>query len=319
MNKLTRLVLMCFLLSLVIPVFASGQKEGSPLKELHVSYVDSPFNLQVMVMKKLGLLEKEFAADGITVEWFDITSGAKQAEALASGSLDIASVMNTASLIIANAAGNDLDIIDIVSRPSGTFTLMTMPKGPQTVQELSGKTVAGPKGTVLHQLLAAIEEKENLKDVQFISLSLPEAQAALIAGRVDAALLAAALVIKTQEAGGRVLTSSEGYVNPLLISAASQSFARQYPDIVARYQKVQKEAYDYILQNPEKALEIGAEAQGISLKDAKDLYERSGMTSGFKKADLISLESDIEFLLKLEMIENPVQVSDLLAPELDVQ
>lgn len=298
---------------------ARGSAEDTPLTELNVSYVRSPFNLQVMVMKELGMLEEEFSADGITVNWHEITSGAAQAQAMAASSLDIASVMNTASVIIANSAGNEVKIIDIVSRPERTFTIMVMDDGPATVRDLSGKTVAGPKGTVLHQLLATVVDQEGLEGVDFISMGLPQAQTALISGNVDAALQAGALVLKTQEAGGRVLTTSEGYVTPLLVSVAPARFLANHEDIVRRYQTVHRRAYEFIRENLDDALAIGAAAQEISLEDAADLFARSGISAAFTTADLVSLEDDVAFLLDLEMIEHAVEPVDLVSPILDVQ
>lgn len=296
----------------LMTLFSCGKKEnGEALKELNISYVKAPFNLQVMVMKKKRMLEKEFAPDGIQVNWHEITSGAKQAEAMAAGSLDIASVINTASVIIANSAGNGIDIVDMVSRPVDTFAIMVREDGPKTVKDLSGKTVAGPKGTVLHQLLVAVEEKEGLKDVSFVSMGLPQSQTALLSGKVDAALLAASLVLKTKAAGGRVLTTSAGYVTPLLVTAVPRDFAGNHKGIVERYKKVQNEAYYYILSNPDEVLKIGAAEQGISEADALELYARSGMADSVTKDDMATLEKDVAFLINSGMIESVVDPEDM--------
>ena len=80
--------------------------------EINVAYVKSPFNLQNIVMKKNQLLEKEFQKDGIKINWVSINSGAQQAQAMAAGSLDVSAVMNTASLLMANGAGNKIYIAD---------------------------------------------------------------------------------------------------------------------------------------------------------------------------------------------------------------
>ncbi|MDC7233957.1 MAG: NrtA/SsuA/CpmA family ABC transporter substrate-binding protein [Spirochaetales bacterium] len=318
MNIRKMSLLLMVLILIPLSLFAGGQKDED-LTELNISYVKSPFNLQVMVMKEQGLLEKEFASDGITVNWHEITSGAKQAEAMAAGSLDIASVMNTASVIIANSAGNNVDIIDIVSRPTDTFTIMTGENGPATLAELSGKTVAGPKGTVLHQLLESVIQKEGLRDVSHVSMGLPQAQTALLAGKVDAALLAAALVLKTRDAGGQILTTSEGYVQPLLVSVSPRSFTEAHPDVIERYRRVQSQTHEYIVNNLEDALAIGAAAQDISSEDALDLYNRSGMAADFTESDVEGLKKDIQFLKDLEMIEGSVRPEDLISGVIDVQ
>jgi NitT/TauT family transport system substrate-binding protein/sulfonate transport system substrate-binding protein len=307
------------LLLFVSSVFAGGRNDNKELKELNISYVKSPFNLQIMVMKEKGLLEEEFARDSITVNWHEINSGAKQAEAMAAGSLDIASVMNSASVIIANAAGNNVDIIDIVSRPVDTFAIMSSADGPANLSDLSGKTVAGPKGTVLHQLLESAIQKEGLKDVSLVSMGLPQAQAALLAGQVDAALLAASLVLKTQDAGGRILTTSNGYVQPLLVSVSPRSFVEAHKDIVNRYKDVQAECYRFIMDHPAEALAIGAAQKDISPEAAKELYDRSGIADSFTARDEKGLLDDIAFLKDLEMIEGSPVPEDLMSTVLDVQ
>ncbi len=123
---------------------------------LNISYVRSPFNLQMMVMKEHGILDKEMAKQNVDVKWHEITSGAKQAQALASGDLHIAGVMNTASVLMANGANNPpVRVIAGVSRPTDTFAIVGAKGGPKSVADLKGKKIAGPKGTVLHQTLVA--------------------------------------------------------------------------------------------------------------------------------------------------------------------
>ena len=75
-------------------------------KTLDISYVKSPFNLPMMVMKDQQLLEKAVEPLGIGVRWHEINSGSKQAQALASGDLDIAGVINSSSVLLANGEGN---------------------------------------------------------------------------------------------------------------------------------------------------------------------------------------------------------------------
>lgn len=317
--KISKFIIIIMLILLPMSLFSNGNKELETLKVINISYVKSPFNLQIMVIKEMELLEKEFKSDGIEIIWHEISSGAKQAEAMAAGSLDIASVMNTASVIIANSAGNDVDIIDIVSRPINTFTIMTAENGISNIKDLSGKTVAGPKGTVLHQLLEAVITKEDLKDVSLVSMGLPQAQIALLSGNIDAALLAGTLVLKTKDAGGKVLTTSEGYVKPLLVSVSPKSFIEKNPIIIERYKKVQQEAYNYIMNNKIEAISIGSSQQEISYDYAVNLYESSGIANLFTESDIEGLIKDIKFLKDLKMIEHDVTTKDIVNKNLNIE
>ncbi|WP_319543220.1 aliphatic sulfonate ABC transporter substrate-binding protein [uncultured Pseudodesulfovibrio sp.] len=315
MNALfNKLILLCATLAFVAStVTVAGARD---LDTINVSYVKSPFNLQIMVMKSTGMLEKTFAKDNIKINWVEINSGAKQSQALAAGSLDIASVINTTSVLLANAGGNPVKIIGGVSHPCETFAIVVRSDGPQTVAELKGKTVAGPKGTVLHQMLAVALAKEGLKesDVKFVHMGLPKARTALLAGQVDAALLAASLVIKSEEAGARVLTTAKGLVQPILVSAASQDFIVKHPDLVARYLKTFRQAMKFIDADPEKAIAIGAKEHGISIQDAHTLYNWAGFTTHLSAADIVSMREDMVFLQDNNMIKTAVDPASVCMP-----
>ncbi|MDR2499998.1 MAG: ABC transporter substrate-binding protein [Treponema sp.] len=305
----------CFFLGSTL-VFPGAKKERYP-QEIAVSYAESPFNIQLMVMKERGMLETAFREKNIRIAWHHINSGAYQTQAMAAGSLDIAPVINSISVLLANAAGNRVEIAAMVSRPSRTFALVTGPGGPRSIQELRGKTIAGPKGTVLHQMLLAALQTEGMrpKDITFISMDLPEARAALLSGSADGALQAAAMIIRGKEAGLRVLFTADGYVKPLLATAVRPAFARQYPELLELYLKTQMEAYRWILDNTEAALAIGAAAQGISLEDAQELYAWNGMDSRFTPEDLAGMRADAAFLLEQGMIVQPVNPGDFIRSE----
>jgi ABC-type nitrate/sulfonate/bicarbonate transport system substrate-binding protein len=295
--------------------FAGGAKEKYPT-EVNISFVESPFNLQIMVMKEQGLLEKAFAEKNVAVKWHTITSGAQQTQAMAAGSLDIASVVNSTSLILANAAGNRVEAAAVVSRPKQTFALLTGPGGPQSVRELRGKTVAGPKGTVLHQMLIAalVSEGMSASDINFIQMELPDARAALLSGNVDGALQAAALIIRGEEAGMKVLFTADGYVVPLLLSAVRPDFAKKYPELLQIYLDTQKEAYAWIQANRTAAVAIGSKIQQISEADGMRLYEWSGMASVLEQSDLPALEADVNFLFEQGMITQKINPRDFILP-----
>jgi ABC-type nitrate/sulfonate/bicarbonate transport system substrate-binding protein len=294
---------------LVSAALLSGcQKTREMPKEVNLSYVESPFNLQIMVMKEQGLLEKAFGEKNVAVNWHNINSGAQQTQAMAAGDLDIATVINSTSLILANAAGNEVDIAAVFSRPQRSFALVVRPDGPKSVKELKGKTIAGPKGTVLHQMLvtALVAEGMSIDDVNFMQMGLPESRTALLSGQIDGALQAAALILRDEEAGMRVLFTADGYLATPLWTAVRPAFAESYPELVKLYIETQNATADWILAHTDEAVAIGAELQSVSFEDGQKLYGWGGMadrkTSVIGSDDRASLEADISFLLEQQMI-----------------
>lgn len=285
-------------------------------KEINISYVKSPFNLQSMVMHERKMLEQAFAAEGVKVNWHVINSGAQQTQAMAAGALDIGGVMNTTSVLLANAGGNPVYIAAGVSRPGKTFALVSRPGETLDVRALKGKKVAGPRGTVLHQLLVAalVKEGMSLADVDFLSMDLPKAQAALLAGHVDAALLAAGPLLKSIEQGARVVATAEGLVNPVLVVSASKTFAEKHPKALARVLQVHREATRWVLANREAAIAIGAREQGLSLADARKLADWSGYVDFLGAEDFRSLAADMQFLLDNAMMKEAIDLETIVLP-----
>ncbi len=269
-----------------------------------------------MVTKKLGLLDKEFGKDGISINWHDITSGSRQTQAMAAGSLDIGGVVGSASVLLANGGGNPVKIIGGTARPVETFALVVPGDGATSVSDLRGKTVAGPKGTTLHQMLLAALARDGLSgdDIQFVTMDLPKARAALLGGHVDGALLAATHVINAEKAGARVLVTAAGLIAPTLVIAAREQFVNDHPELVQRHVKVHKEAMAYILSHEAEALAIGAAEQGLSVADAAKLYQWAGLTDRLVPGDKDSLQADMMFLIENGLMRGPIDLEAVVLP-----
>ena len=285
-------------------------------KTLRICYVKSPFNLQHIVMKERGILEKHMEKLGVAVKWYDINSGATQAQAMASGDLDVSGVMNSTSALIANGEGNPVKVIAGVSRPLEVFGIVARKGGVQSIADLKGKTVAGPKGTVLHQILVAALKANGLsaKDVKFVQMGIPKGVAAMKNGSVDAALVAANFLINCVNEGDTVLATAKGYAVPKLMMTASERFIKEHPDRLAAVLAAHEEATVWMEQNHAEALAIGAKEQGISLADAEKLFAWTEFVRTFGEDDMKSMEDDMAFLLENGMMRKTVDVRSLFLP-----
>jgi len=77
----------CLIAAAALAASSLSAAGGAPAlpKEIRVSYAKSPFNLPLIVAARRGMLDGAFAAKGVAVKFFEIDSGAKQAEAMAAG------------------------------------------------------------------------------------------------------------------------------------------------------------------------------------------------------------------------------------------
>nr|WP_280924894.1 MULTISPECIES: NrtA/SsuA/CpmA family ABC transporter substrate-binding protein [unclassified Ciceribacter] len=299
---------------LAAPALAADQPSS-----VRITYVASPFNVPSIVMREKGYLDEAFAAKGIKVESPEITSGAQQTQAIAAGEIDIASVLGGTSAILAKANGVDLKIIAAYARSPKAYFLMTRADGPAALADLKGKKIAGPKGTVLNQLLVAALASQglSLKDVEYINMDLPTARAALLSGQVDVATLAGANAVAVEKAGGKPLTSGEGLIKPTTVIAARTAFLNEHPDLVRAYFDAHHKALAFMKENPEEALAIAAKEQKISVEDARAQMPLYDFTPVMTDDDIANLTADQDFMIGAEMLQKDKAINikaDLVAP-----
>ena len=81
--------------------------------------------------------------------------------------------------------------MSIYSRSPKAFKLFAKDDSIKTAEDLKGKKVAGPKGTILHELLVAYLNNAGMTedDIEFMAMGI-RMPGSLAGGSVDAALLA---------------------------------------------------------------------------------------------------------------------------------
>lgn len=282
-------------------------------QQLNITYVKAPFNMQNIVMKNQGLLEKEFAKEGIKINWIPIKAGLNQVRGMAAGEIDMVAAMNTSTLLIANSVGNRIVIVDGVAHPDDTFAIMAQPEV-KNIVDLKGRQVVGPKGTVLHHLLSAALKSSGIemKDVKWVSMNLPASLTTLLGGRADAALLAAGGILAAEKAGFHALVKAKGLIETNLVLAARADFAKEYPDVVRRVAKVNREALQWALTNKPQAIALGAKELQLSEEDAAKLFEWSHFYSDLTQKDIDALQNSQRFLLEQKMMNRSVDINTLI-------
>ena len=282
-------------------------------QQLNITYVKAPFNIQNIVMKSQGLLEKEFAEEGIKINWIPIKAGLNQVRGMAAGEIDMVAAMNTSTLLIANSAGNRIVIVDGVAHPDDTFAIVAKPEV-KNIVDLKGRQIVGPKGTVLHHLLSAALKSSGveMKDVNWVSMNLPASLTTLLGGRADAALLAAGGILAAEKAGFHALVKAKGLIETNLVLAARGDFAKEYPDVVRRVAKVNREALQWALTNKPQAIALGAKELQLSKEDAAKLFEWSHFYSDLTQKDIDALQNSQRFLLEQKMMNRSVDINTLI-------
>jgi sulfonate transport system substrate-binding protein len=317
MNAVLRLAAVCGLAFAPAVLGLQPAAAAEKLTKIAVTYVASPFNVPSIVMRANGYLDEAFAPLGLKPSAPEITSGAQQVQALAAGEVQIASVLGSASAILGQANGVDVKVIAAYSRNAEAYQILTRADGPATVAGLKGKTVAGPKGTTLNQLLAAALAKQGLKlsDVNYINMDLPSARAALLAGKVDAATLAGNNALAVEKAGGKILVSGKGLIDPTTVIGTRADLIKDHPEVIEAYLAAHRKALAFMAANPDAALKLAADDQKIDLADARRMLGWYDFSLKMTDKDVANLNTDQDFMIEAGMIKARIDVAkDLIAP-----
>lgn len=298
----------------VITGCTSKKEDLSELKEINVTYVKAPLNVPSILQKNDELFVKEFSEDNIEVNFHEITSGPDQTNALAAGEIDFLHALGGTSALIAASNGVELKIINTYSRSPKGFMIITKNDNIKSAKDLVGKKVAGPKGTILHQILIAAlkEEGYSIDDLEFINMGIPDATAALEEGSVDASLIAGPAALKAINSGSKVVTTGEGLVDGIIVTAVSTEFAEKYPEVVERFIKVENETLKYINENFDEAMEKVAKEVDLTLEETKELAKLYDFNLDITDSDIKSLEETQDFLIENGLQETKINVQDLI-------
>ncbi|MCC0645311.1 MULTISPECIES: ABC transporter substrate-binding protein [unclassified Clostridioides] len=314
--KLKKLLIGITILTLTTASLAGCAKknEGENLSEINLTYVKSPLNVPSIIQKQDDLFGKEFKKDNIAVNFHEITTGPEQTQALAAGEIDFLHALGGTSALIAASNGVDLKILNTYSRSPKGFMILTNNDSIKSAADLVGKKVAGPKGTILHQVLIAALDKEGLSmdDVEFVNMGIPEASAALSDGSVDAALIAGPAALKAMKSGSKLVANGEGLVDGIIVTAVSTDFAEKHPEVVERFMKVEKETLEYVDNNFDEAMEKVAKEVDLSVEETKELYAWYDFSLDITDKDISSLEETQDFLIKNGLQEKKVDIKELI-------
>jgi sulfonate transport system substrate-binding protein len=247
-------------------------------KEIRIDW--ATYNPVSMVLKEQGLLEKEFARDGITIRWVQTLGSNKALEFLNAGSIDFGSTAGSAALL-AKINGNPIKSIYVYSQPEWTALVAGKDSKIAKIEDLKGKRVAVTRGTDPHIFLVRALQSVGLteKDITPVLLQHPDGKTALIRGDVDAWAGLDPMMAQAEIDDGAKLFYRNKAANTWGILNVREEFLKDQPDLVKRVLAVYEEARKYSLANYDK--EKHAFQAATKLSDAiadKQLTERTTIT-----------------------------------------
>jgi sulfonate transport system substrate-binding protein len=267
----------------ILAMAPAGAQATDAVSEIRVDW--ATYNPVSLILKQKGMLEKEFAKDGIRIVWVQSAGSNKALEYLNAGSIDFGSTAGSAALV-ARINGNPIKSIYVFSRPEWTALVTTKDSKIATVADLKGKRVAVTRGTDPHIFLvrALLGAGLSEKDITPVLLQHADGKTALIRGDVDAWAGLDPMMAQAEIEDGAKLFFRKPDANTWGILNVREQFLKDNPQIVQRVLATYEEARKYSLANYDElkkslvtATKLPDEVADKQLKERTDLsYSRIG-------------------------------------------
>ena len=253
-------------------------RAADALKEIHIDW--ATYNPVSMILKQKGLLEKEFAKDGIGIVWVQSAGSNKALEFLNAGSIDFGTTAGSAALV-ARINGNPIKSIYVYSRPEWTALVTTRDSAISKVADLKGKRVAVTRGTDPHIFLvrALLDAGLSEKDITPVLLQHADGKTALIRGDVDAWAGLDPMMAQAEIEDGARLFFRNPSANTWGILNVREPFLKEHPDVVRRVLATYEDARKYSLADYDdlKKTFVGVTKLPDAVAD-KQLKERTDLS-----------------------------------------
>ena len=291
-----------------------GKNEEAKIPEKMVfTYVTAPLNVPSIVEKEQGMFAEAFADLGIEVEYAEITSGADQTQSLASGDVQVLYAVGASSVILSGANGADIKVINMYSRSPKAFCMYAKDNTLTSPESLRGKTIAGPAGTNLHELLAAYLATAGMTidDVDYVNMSIPDAKSGMEGNSVDVALLAGAAAYQAEQQGYHLVSDGEGLIDAIIAVAVTNEFYDKYPEIIEKLAEAQADIAAFMEEHEEETFQMVADELDLDVQAVKDMYSCYDFSTETTEADIEGFQRSADFMYEANMIESAFDVKSL--------
>jgi NitT/TauT family transport system substrate-binding protein len=264
--------------------------------------------------QKSGIFQKY----GLTVDVQRLNSGSAVSAAVVGGALDIGK-----SSIFALIAGHVRGVPFVIESEGALYTsddpdvgfIVAKDSPIATGRDFTGKIVTSPALGDLFSSVAAAWIDQNggdSKTVKFIELPTNATAAAILAGRVDGAVMVDPILANAVSSGCRIIGHPFDTIAKrfgVTYYFTTRDFAAKNADVVARFRRGVAESTAYVLSHSREIAPLIADYTGVSLEIAQSKVQPIGAG-----VDLALLQPTIDFAAKYKIIPSAFSARDLVDP-----
>lgn len=273
----------------------------------------------------VGIETGIFAKHGLAVEELNFAGGAKIAQAMTAGAIDISLSAGPDMQFVAKGAP-EIAIGSIAEFPGFMAYVVGANSSLRDLDDLRGKRVGITSPGSLTDWLAEelnrvkgwTGERDRVTKVA-VGGSTPAVLAALKTGQIDASISSAQLGLQLGENGeGRLLSDCSAYVGTIELYTlfASKAIIERNPDAVRRFLKGWYETVDFMKARKAETVAIAAKVMGNSPSVQSRVYDRLiGKLSSTGKFSLQAIETLRASFIAMKSADQSVDMKKLYTEE----
>ena len=268
----------------------------------------------------VGMEKGFFKAEGLELETVPMAGGAVITQGVISGDLQFG-WSNVISLYQAHVEGFDFKLVaggaTNVKGTNESHAIEVLKSSPIIrAKDLEGKTVAvNTLNNIVHLMAMAWIDKNGASSskVKFVEIPFPNMEAALVAGKIDAASIHEPFATGAVEKGAaRVLTNPWGEVLPKFLIAswfASEKWIQKNKEMVQAFVRAINRGIDAIHADPEGSRSSMVKWAGLN----PDLAGKIGLPIFEKGVSEKDLQATIDLTQKYKLISRPIKARDVIS------
>lgn len=287
---------------------SSSSSQNKSLGKTKIRLAVQPSDIQPYVASAKGFFEEE----GLDVELQLFSYGPPIIEAITAKNIDVG-LLGDLPAFSGIVNGSDINIIGTYGTSAVMHGLVVRDAANiKSLADLKGKKISTPFGSNAQPLLYLFLDKAGLteKDVEILNVANADTPAALTKGDIDAAVFfepALSSALK-EGSGNTLLSTAEGvknFVNPII---ARGEFTKANPDAIAKFLKAFDKAAKWSLENPDEAVKIISEANGVDAGIVKIILQKRNMQTNLDEEKINALKLGAEQSFKYGLITKELDV-----------
>lgn len=302
---------------------------AEPPKKLSLVTLDyAYYNPSSLVLKRFGWLEEAFRAQGTEVKWvhsagsnraLEYLNGNNPIEYVNGDSVQFASTAGL-SAVLARANGSPIKAVYVYSRPEWTALVVGRDSDIESIEDLRGKKIAATRGTDPYLFLMRALQKSGIdkSEVEIVNMQHADGRVAMEQDRVDAwAGLDPLMAASELDAGSRLIYRNIAF-NTYGFLNVNEKFADEHPEAVRTVIACYERARKWILENPERAVDVLAEEAKISREVARQQLKRNDLGNPvIGKEHIAALTEASPILLDEQLVTTGTDVRKVITDLID--